>query len=94
MAKTRGRGVLKGAIGYPGPKQVTTQNLTADVLADLKANEKRLGVSKTALVIFALRKIKLHRFSLADIVEDIEAAEWRCQQDVLKTRAKRWKSQF
>lgn len=91
MAKKRGRGVLKGAIGYPGPKEVTTQNLPEGVADDLRANETRLGVSKTALTAFAIRKVKLYQYSLADIKQDIEHATMALKAKAIETRTKRWK---
>lgn len=89
--KKRGRGVLKGAVGYPGPKQVTTQNFTEGVVDDLKVNETRLGVSKTALTIFSIRQTGLSERSLTEIEADIEAAAEELKAAKVTARSRRWK---
>lgn len=90
MAKRRGQGRLAGGIGYPGPKRVTTQNYTAGVLATLERNEQRLGASKTALSIYAVRKANLDRCSLADIERDIAAAAEELEATTTAGRKARW----
>lgn len=51
----RGRGRLKGGIGYPGKKTATAHNLMETVEKALRDEEGRMGVSKSAIVNFLVR---------------------------------------
>lgn len=92
MAKRRGQGRLKGGIGYPGAKEVAAHNLPVAVARLLRKEEKRLGVSKSALVVFAVRKAGLYRYSLQDIEQDIRLSASAIDEERTESRRKRWKA--
>lgn len=68
----RGRGRLKGGIGYPGAKTNTAHSLTDEVAKILIREEARIGVSKSAIVNFLVRNRPY--MSLQLIQRDIEKA--------------------
>lgn len=87
----RGRGRLKGGIGYPGEKEASAHNLPVAEAKMLREQETRLGVSKSALVVFALRRVGLYRFSLKDVEQDIRHATAVLAVKKTETRRRKWK---
>lgn len=72
MKTGRGRGRLKGGIGYPGKKRNTAHSLTETAEQALRDEEQRLGVSKSAIVNYLVRN-RPH-LSLQAVQHDIEKA--------------------
>ncbi len=89
MAKRRGRGVLKGGIGYPGAKANTSIGLMESVDDALRDDEAREGVSKSAILNYLIRTRAT--VSKAAIERDIARAKRQLAARKTAARRDRWK---
>lgn len=88
MGRTvRKRGLHKGGIGYPGKKVCGSNTFPVDEDRWLRGEERRLGVSKSVILTFYVRRARLaDRVTLEDIKRDIEAGG----VDTTEQRRQRW----